>query len=659
MQPGKTTLASYDYRPAASYHGEDARRFAQDDDGELLQAGLEDYDPQATYYGSDPDEMSRYAALRQQAHDLAGKLFCGEGSVRGLTAGSGFVLANHPVHDQDIAQDREFIVTGLTFEAENNLKAEALQQLGTLLGISATDATRSRPPYRNSFEAVRRSVAIVPPYSRSRHQKPRAHGLTTATVVGPADEEIFTDEHGRIRIQFHWQRPKDHPDGGADFDERSSTWVRVAMPSAGAGWGSQYIPRVGQEVVVDFLEGDVDRPLVTGVVYNGRQRPPDFSGAGSLPANKTLSGHQSKEYKGRRYNELLFDDTSGEIRTKLSSEHGKTQLNQGYLVHPRRDGKGEPRGEGFELRTDHAGALRAAKGILISAEARKQAVGNQLDRDILLGQLQAAEGTATALSELSSRHGADGTETDQQSQLLRHLRHWEADSNSASEQNPTAGGKPIVAISAPLGIVAGTPESATVAAGHNLDLVSAKHTSVSTGGKLLARATEAASLFVQGIKEKVAIKLIAALGDFEVKALDGELRLYARRKISLISDTEIELLAPKLTSIAQGVRTDLGAGNITTQCQGTHTQKAAKHDLTGPGGGSSAGRHSPAAAQFDQKVLLTWMGTGDPIANRRYRLKLEDGRVLQGVTDAGGHTQQFQSEIGFARYRVELLTDQS
>jgi type VI secretion system secreted protein VgrG len=82
------------------------------------------------------------------------------------------------------------------------------------------------------------------------------------------------------------------------------------MPSAGATWGSQYIPRIGQEVVIDFIEGDIDRPLVTGVVYNGTHRPPTFSGAGSLPANKTLSGHKSKEYKGSRYNELLFDDST-------------------------------------------------------------------------------------------------------------------------------------------------------------------------------------------------------------------------------------------------------------------------------------------------------------------------------------------------------------
>ena len=658
LQSNKTTLASYDYRSATSYDGSDTSRARHGESGAQLNGSLEDYDPQSAYYGSDPEEMTRYAALRQQAKDFAGKVFFGQGTARGLAPGSWFQLADHPIHDQARPEDREFLITGMSFEAENNLTADALRQLGPLLGAK-TGSDGQQPPYRNSFQAVRRSVAVVPPFSQSRHQKPSAHGLTTATVVGPAGEEIFTDEEGRIKIQFHWQRPLDHPEGGAGLDERSSTWVRVAMPSAGAGWGSQYIPRVGQEVVIDFIEGDIDRPLVTGVVYNGRQRPPAFSGVGSLPANKTLSGIKTKEHQGGSYNELLFDDSTGQLRTKLSSEHGKTQLNQGYLIHPRSDGKGEPRGEGFELRTDQYGALRGARGILISAEGRERAVGNQLDRDMLLGQLQAAEGTAKCLSDLSTKHGAEATETDQQSQLLRHVKNWETGCNTAGKDNTAEGGKSIIALSAPMGIVAGTPQSATITTGHSLDLISAKHTSVSVGGKLMARVTEAVSYFVQGIKEKVAIKLIAALGDFEVKALDGELRLYARRKISIVSDEEIEFQAPKITSIAQGVRTDLGGGDITTQCRGTHTQKAAQHELTGSGGGATAGKFNPTAAQFDQKTALTWMGTGDPIANRRYRLKLEDGRILEGVTDTEGHTEQFQSEIGFARYRIELLPDQS
>jgi type VI secretion system secreted protein VgrG len=227
---------------------------------------------------------------------------------------------------------------------------------------------------------VRKHIPLVPAYSDTEHAKPTAPGGQTAIVVGPASEEIFCDELGRIKIQFHWAREQDHNVGqhgaGASKDDHSSCWVRVMMPCAGNLYGHEFLPRIGQEVKISFIEGDIDRPICVGVIHNGQHNPSTFSGAGSLPANKTLSGIKSQEYKGSRYNELVFDDTTGEIRTKFSSEHGKTQLNQGFLIHPRSEGHGTPRGEGFELRTDNAGAIRAAQGFLLTTEAQHNASGN-------------------------------------------------------------------------------------------------------------------------------------------------------------------------------------------------------------------------------------------------------------------------------------------
>ncbi|MBX9793054.1 MAG: phage baseplate assembly protein V, partial [Burkholderiaceae bacterium] len=100
----------------------------------------------------------------------------------------------------------------------------------------------------------------------------------------------------------------EHASFGANLDDKSSCWIRVAYPSAGASWGHQFIPRIGQEVLVDFIEGDIDRPIVTGVVYNGSHPTPTFSESGALPANKALSGIKSKEYQGGQFGELLFDD---------------------------------------------------------------------------------------------------------------------------------------------------------------------------------------------------------------------------------------------------------------------------------------------------------------------------------------------------------------
>lgn len=135
--------------------------------------------------------------------------------------------------------------------------------------------------------------------------------MATATVVAPEGKENFTDAHGRIKIQFQWQRTADHPEGGADFDDHSSTWVRVAYPGAGAAWGDQYIPRIGQEVTISFLENDIDRPLVTGVVYNGTHRPPHLQWGRQPPRQQDPLRSQEQRTQ-RQPQRPVFDDSRDE-----------------------------------------------------------------------------------------------------------------------------------------------------------------------------------------------------------------------------------------------------------------------------------------------------------------------------------------------------------
>lgn len=164
--------------------------------------------------------------------------------------------------------------------------------------------------YGNRFCCVPDTAAYRPP---RRTRKPVVHGLQTAIVTGPAGEEIYCDEHGRIQVLFHWDR-----------DARSSCWIRVAQMLSGPAWGGQFIPRVGMEVVVDFLEGDPDRPLVVGCVYNGRNRPPY-----ALPANATQSGFKSRSSKGggeANFNELRFEDKKGAEEVYLHAEKDFTRV---------------------------------------------------------------------------------------------------------------------------------------------------------------------------------------------------------------------------------------------------------------------------------------------------------------------------------------------
>ncbi|WP_035055120.1 type VI secretion system Vgr family protein [Andreprevotia chitinilytica] len=610
ITPGQVQLASFDYKPVDALKAEDGTAVDHGDGGRQAQSTLIHYDAPGGYFGQDSDDLSRYAQLRQQAFDRAAKTFSGEGTVRSLNIGEWFQLDQHPAHDDDAPENRQFTVTGHTLTAYNNLPGDLQQGVRGLLAKNDAPAQ----PFKVRVDAVRRGIPLNPAFADTAHSKPTAPGLQTATVVGPrgasADsnqaEEIHTDAMGRIKIQLHWQRPDEHPQSGANRDDNSSCWVRVAYPSAGDGWGTQHIPRVGQEVVVQFVEGDIDRPLVTGVLFNGAHRTPTFSGAGSLPANKTLSGIKSQEYKGSQYNELLFDDSTGEVRTKLSSEHGKTQLNQGYLTHPRSDGKAEARGEGFELRTDQHGAVRAGHGLLISADARNGASGKQLDRAEAQSQLDAAFALAQTLSDTATHQQADTSETGKdnltvqsdnsagpkhttghQQHLKEALKSWDKGSNTdkdgKSGSQDQAGQQPILVLSAPAGIAATTPQSQTITAGTNLDWVAQRDTNQTSGRRWLHNVGEHISLFVAGVKDKVSLKLIAAKGKVQLQAQEDSVEIAAAKDITITAHDNVHVVAAKeILLVCAGAYIRIAGGNIDIHAPGKVDFKGASHSLGGP-----------------------------------------------------------------------------
>ncbi|PRP71325.1 type VI secretion system protein [Chromobacterium amazonense] len=617
--PGQVALATFDYQPVSTQHVGDQSRIEQGKDGAALQSSLQDYDPQGLYYAGDAEQLARYAQLRQQAYDAQAKQFEGSGTLRGLTAGQWFRLDEHPAHETDSAQDREFVVTGQTIQARNNLPQDLAKQLslaapGLLAAGLATDAVpfndQTAAPFSTRIQAQRRGIPLTPAYAGTAQAKPTSLGVQTATVVGPAEptdqvaDEIYTDDQGRIKVQFHWQRPQEHAQFGANLDDKSSCWLRVAMPSAGVGFGHQFIPRIGQEVLVDFIEGDIDRPVITGVLYNGSHPTPDFSGAGSLPANKTLSGIKSKEHQGGGYNELLFDDTPGEVRAKLSSESGKTQLNQGFLTHPRSNGKAQPRGEGFELRTDQHGAIRAAHGLLLSTEAQNGAGGKQLAREHAQSQLQSAVALSQALAETATAQLADTMETgpdgigDDNAKSGKkdkgHIQHqldalaaWEAGSNTDKDGKTAkdqAGQQPQLILSGPAGIASVTEQSQTLTAGTNLNLVAQRDANQTTGRRWIHNVGKSISLFVAGVKDKVAMKLIAAKGKVQIQAQSDAMEITADKDVTITSCKERIVVNAKkeILVTAGGAYFRIADGNIEVHAPGTVSVKGASHDLNGP-----------------------------------------------------------------------------
>jgi type VI secretion system secreted protein VgrG len=399
----------------------------------------------------------------------------------------------------------------------------------------ASDGNASR--FQMRFEAVRRAIPIVPAFDpRTDLRDP---GLQTAIVVGGENEVVHCDEYGRVKIRFPAARPADHQHAqgaGASDTDADSAWVRVATNWAGNGTshcGTLALPRVGTEVLVAFLGGDPDKPIIICQLFNGRALPPPLSERANLPITRFLSGMRSQEIHGVRANQIRFDDTPREISAQLASDDGTSQLNLGWLTHPRSEHR-RPRGEGAELRSDKAVAIRGGKGVLITANSSNQAEGKQLDRAELIGLADGLRDIADQLAKLAETHAKDPANGPQLAQLVDKLRHLDHGTNVAAEGSGGAGGAPIVAISGPAGIVMASTENLVLGAEKNADLITAADTQLSAGGKTSVRAAQGVSVFTND----GGMKHIAARGDMQTEAQDGTIELLAKKVMELISTTD-------------------------------------------------------------------------------------------------------------------------
>ena len=185
-------------------------------------------------------------------------------------------------------------------------------------------------------------------------------------------------------------------------------------------------------------------------------------------------------------------------------------------------------------------------------------------------------------------------------------------------------------------------------------MVSIGNTQFSVGKKLLARVTENISLFAH----RLGIKLVAASGKLDMQTHAGDIELTSAKRIVLTGAEEIVLQAPKLRFVAQGAQVEISGGTITQQCSSEHTIKSSKFAHVKPGEGGLADMTLPTTDMLhDQQTVLRWIGTDEPMANQRYRITTEDGRVFEGRTDASGLTERFTSAIPFGGYSIEALDD--
>lgn len=635
LKTGSVNRQSWDYRQGRMMFAQSPTIMEQGTAGTQFSFSLDDYRIDAPHAGDSDADYRRLGEIRMKRHEYEAKCFHGESGVRDFCVGQWFRFDGHPDIGKHADTEREFVLTELLQAAENNLPKDIDTRAQRLFAATGwhneihaeleESSSRRDVKYTNRFTCVRRGIPIVPAYDPLT-DLPRVP-LQSAIVVGPAGEEVHCDALGRIKLRFPGTREQDHPSGaGASNTGRDSAWVRVASQWAGDRWGSINLPRIGDEVLVEFLGGDPDKPVVVGRVFNGIAPPPAFSHRGDLPGNRFLAGIKSKEVQGERYNQLRLDDTPGQISAQLASEHGHSQLNLGCLTHPRIDGEGQSRGEGVELRSDQSVVVRAAKLMLLTTQAMLGAAGKQLEREPLQALLEGSHGLLKALGEFSEQHQSMPVDLAAHDQPANDLKNVE---ESAA---------PLIAHYALGGFVSATPKSSISYSGRQHSVVAQQHIQAVAGQGVNMQAGKGMSLFAHS----GCMKHIARAGKLEIQAQQDSIGIAGDRDVKIsASQGEIVISAKKsITLSCGGAYIKIADGKIEHGCSGDFTVKAGMHKWDGPARQETELPFFPSAEHNNWLKLDLDGYQGAPMGGVPYTLHFADGRKKEGILDANGMAEE-------------------
>lgn len=501
--------------------------------------------------------------------EFQAKYFTAHSSVRDAQVGYWFELTGHPEIDTHERADRQFLIYEKQFYNQNNLPKALQQQVERLQPTSTLNFLQNQERQGNQLSLIRRQIKLVPDYQPLVH-RPAVYPQR-ARVVGSENEEIHVDEWGRIKVRFLFTRAEDHAhDTGAGSNENDtdSAWVDVLTPWAGEQYGARFLPRVGELVVIDFFDGHVDRPFVIGRIHEGQRSPTKFDVKGQLPATRNLSGIRSKEVAGSGFNQLRFDDTTGQISAQLQSSHGTSQLNLGNLSHPKNEETSQGRGEGFELRTDHYGAVRAGQGMLISTCAQEQAQSQHLSAKEASHQLNGNLNNVKALSEVANNQQTDPLEG------LDKLKQFVEQIEQEDQSKATAFKQAMMILSAPDSIALSSNADIYLSADGQISHYAEESINFSTQNNLLAHAQNRMSLFAA----KTGIEIIAAKQKIEAQAQSDGIDLIAKKEVRVISTEDtIHINSPKKIILTGGSSQIEIGNNILFKTGGLFKAKAGQH----------------------------------------------------------------------------------
>lgn len=635
VRTNAVALASWDYKALGAPAAEDTVS-----DAPANAPVLEHYDGSGAYRYTDAAESARIARARTESLALEHEASQAESSARRLAVGTWFALTDHADANGDYA------VLSIRHRGANNLQP-AESSLAAYAGIE-------RGTYRNQFLCVPRATPIRPALWAA---DTIAAGAQVVLVTGVDGEEITTERDHRVKIQFPWQRGTravsgqlPHPaTSNAPGDETAGTWVRVAEPTAGANWGAAFVPRIGREMCVNFVAADIDRPVVTGQLYNGADQPP-FHGADNHPGS--LAGIQSKEYAADGFNQWVMDDTPEQLRQRMVSSYAASQFNTGYLIRQDGNARSAYRGLGFELASDAWGMLRATRGLFVSTTQRSGAVSTQLDTQEAQGKLQSAGQLAGALSDAAVQHQAGALATPGGVQALRKTIDGK---DSADGQQAPMFEQPVALFDSAAGVGMTTPASGVLFAGQDMTLTSATALRMTAGQAATLVSAKSTSLFTHAGGAKV----IAAKEPVSVRAHTGPLDLIADQAMTLTSsNASIRVQAKQQVLLASGggyVR--LAGGNVDIHCPASVSVKGGGHAFLG--GGSNAAQLPVLPTPQNQNNWIELNHHYDdlePMKGAPYKLTFEDGAVITGKLDANGFARH--EAVPYGSVKVSLQDDE-
>ncbi|HFP9231189.1 TPA: DUF2345 domain-containing protein, partial [Klebsiella oxytoca] len=408
----------------------------------------------------------------------------------------------------------------------------------------------------------------------------------------------------RYRVSLLFDR--DHWPPGEE-----SLWVRQARPYAGDTYGLHLPLLAGTEVAIAFEQGDPDRPYIAGVLHDSAHPDP-----------VTIRNYKRNVLRTPANNKIRLDDARGKEHIKVSTEYGgKSQLNLGHLV----DGGKQPRGEGFELRTDSYGAIRAGKGIFITADAQMKAQGQQLAMEPALSRLSAALVEMQSLAAGAQQAQALAADVGRQQKLL--------------QQKIEQIQKEILLATASQGVALASGDDMLLSAQENLTLIAGKQLDLGAQKDFTLAAGKQISLWSQR-----GAKWFASQGDIDIQAQSGNITTWSTQDTYISSGKRLVITAQdELTLICGGGYIKIKGGNVEIGGPGKLLIKNTGIKKAGSGS-MQAVMKSFESGSFDEKFIITHPVSGKALANQKYEIHLPEGNVMSGMTNAMGHSSLINSQ---------------